>query len=148
MIRRVISSHAKLRDRIIYGFCEYLYDVPVGSDFNLYNLQGALRFVNPGIPAKQKYSLLLEVAIREGWIKRITPKERKIKLPGVAGKTDAFRRITFKRSPSARLEFRRLEQEIKFALIESGCDESEIEPRSTHPVNVTPVPSNSRTKRD
>jgi hypothetical protein len=54
--------------QIVRAFCDFIYEVPVGSIFTLSNLQGALRFVNPGIPARQRYSQYLRIATEDRWI--------------------------------------------------------------------------------
>jgi hypothetical protein len=37
--------------------------------FTLWNLQGVMRFANPGTPNEQTYSEYLQIAIQERWIK-------------------------------------------------------------------------------
>ena len=64
-------------------FCEFLKEVPPGKTFNLYNLQGALRW-HPGIPAQQTYAGDLSCAVRHAFIER------------VEGEPDVYRRSTHK----------------------------------------------------
>ena len=52
------------------AFCGFLWEVPRGFTFNLWNLQGVLRFANRGTtPDEEDYSEPLWIAIEEGWIK-------------------------------------------------------------------------------
>ncbi len=58
-------------DRIVKAFCEYIRNAPEGVPFQLYDLQGALRFANPGIPAQQPYSMYLRVAIETSLLQKV-----------------------------------------------------------------------------
>jgi hypothetical protein len=59
-------------ERIVNAFCEYIRDAPDGVPFQLYHLQGALRFANPGIPSQQPYSLYLRVAVESFLLEKVS----------------------------------------------------------------------------
>ena len=73
---------------VINVSCEFLYEVPTGMTFSLWNLQGVLRF-HPGIPAEQNYSALLQVLIGRGFIEP------------VEGQPDVYRRTELSLSRKA-----------------------------------------------
>ncbi len=58
--------------KIARNFCDFVYEVPVTMTFTLWNLQGALRAVNPGVPEAQTYADHLRFAAKEGWIKEVS----------------------------------------------------------------------------
>jgi hypothetical protein len=89
------SARAK-QQQIAPAFWEFLYKVPAGGTFNLWNLQGALRFDNPGVPTKQKYVEPLQIAIEERWLEPVT------------NQPDTYRRIGHKRSAYTRHELQLL----------------------------------------
>jgi hypothetical protein len=88
--------------KIAREFCNFLYEVPKNEAFTLWNLQGALRFVNRGIPSQQKYVDYLRIAIEAGWIEAV-------------GKEDTYRRIRYARSGHGRAELQVLKERFRFA---------------------------------
>jgi hypothetical protein len=89
------------------AFCEFLYEVPVGTTFTLWNLQGALRFANRAVPATQGYAEHLRIATEAGYVEP------------VPGKADTYKRlgpVTPQRSAHARAELQVLKDRIICAL--------------------------------
>lgn len=72
------------------SFCDFLYKVPVNTTFTLWNLQGELRIVNPGVPDEQTYADHLRFAAKERWIEPIE------------GEPDAYRRTQHNRNIAPR----------------------------------------------
>ena len=92
------SEKQRKRD-IVRAFCDFLYAVPVGQTFTLWNLQGTLRgFGN--IPAEQMYAEHFSVAQKRGWIEP------------VESEPDTYRRTGHRRSAASRGELSDLQERI------------------------------------
>ena len=95
--------------RVAREFCEFLYAVPVNRTFTLWNLQGALRFANSGVPAQQSYAEHLRMATESRFIEP------------VAGEKDTYRRIGRKKSAYARHELQLLKDKMISAFDGGEC---------------------------
>lgn len=85
------------------SFCAFLWEVPLGCEFSLWNLQGALRFANPGITYEQKYSEHLRIAVEE---RLIEP----------TNELDTYRRTGHEPSTYVRYQLQALEHKLIEAL--------------------------------
>jgi hypothetical protein len=92
--------------QIARAFCEFIYEVPFAKTFTLWNVQGALRMVNSGVPDRQAYTEHLRVAADRKWIEP------------VRGQADTYRRIrqhpnfTHHRSAGMRSELQALRDRL------------------------------------
>jgi len=69
-----VAPHRKLTKgelRIVEGFRRFMYECRCGSQFTLWNVQGAVRLYNRGIPDRQMYVVHLRQAADVGWIKLV-----------------------------------------------------------------------------
>jgi hypothetical protein len=103
-----VAARARVR-----GFCEFLYEVPVGSTFTHRNLQGALRVHNsPGtLTCEQTFNEYLPTAIKHGWIRPNTDPAKQHPEDGDAGMI-VYERIGLKKSALARAELQVLKDRI------------------------------------
>lgn len=55
---------------IVVAFCTFLYEVPEGTTFTLWNLQGAVDAAAGDVHAKHILAESLRIAIEERWIRK------------------------------------------------------------------------------
>jgi hypothetical protein len=64
----ILSQHDTNVNSLPRDFAEFLSELPRGFTFNLWNVQGALRFTRQGVPNEQSYEHELETAQQLGLI--------------------------------------------------------------------------------
>lgn len=106
-MKRNSNNTLAARRRRATAFANFIYEVPVGSRFTLYNRQGAVGVCNPGTLAQQDCVHELSCAIDEEWIKP-------------SGSHGVYIRIGPARSAYARLQLQQLVARIVDA--EAGVD--------------------------
>ncbi len=93
-------------EREASAFAKFLYAMPPGTLFSLWNIQGSMRFVVPGIPCEKAYEQPLQIASYWHWFRPVqdTP--------------NVYQRTNYKRSALGRLEQRLLGERIARDLME------------------------------
>ena len=65
------SNHPNSQSALPRDFAEFLNWIPIGGKFNLWNLQGALRFTRKGFPAEQAFAEEIGMAESIGLIREL-----------------------------------------------------------------------------
>lgn len=66
---RIINNNSQLS--LPPDFAALLSEIPSGLEFNLWNLQGAMRFTRSGVPAAQTFKRELKTAQKLGLIREV-----------------------------------------------------------------------------